>query len=137
MRLATLTSVLVLFSAGYAFAGPGSGEPREPADPSSGRPAAVLDDAKCTEVWSLTEREGDALSQGHAAPFIVNFAMVDADGDGKISEAEFKDGCKQGLVQEAAAVPSGQSVPQSTDPIQQLPGAGDASGGAASEPLPQ
>jgi hypothetical protein len=137
MRLATLTSVLVLVGAGYAFAGPGSGDPREPADPTSGRPAAVLDDAKCAEVWSLTEREGDALSQGQAAPFIVNFSQVDTNGDGKITEAEFKDGCKQGLIQEAAAAqtPSGETVPQSTEPVQELPGSGDAM--PAPEPLPQ
>ena len=138
MRVVTLTSVIVLLSAGYAFAGPGAGQPREPSDPPSGRPAAILDDAKCADVWSLTEREGDTLSQGRAAPFIVNFDMVDVDGDGKISEAEFKDGCKQGLVQEAAAAqrPSGESAPQSTEPVQKLPETG---GDAAPmpEPLPQ
>ncbi|MBM3545246.1 MAG: hypothetical protein FJX44_12255 [Alphaproteobacteria bacterium] len=130
MRLATLTSVLILTTAGYAFAGPGSGEPRQPADPSSGRPAAILDDAKCTSVWSLTEREGDTLSQGQAAPFIVNFTLVDADGDGKITEAEFKEGCKQGLVQEAAASqqPSGEMVPRSAEPVQNLPESGETSG---------
>jgi hypothetical protein len=139
MRLATLTSVLVLFGSGYALAGPGSGEPRAPADPASGRPAAILDDAKCADVWSLTEREGDTLTQGHAAPFIVNFSQVDADGDGKISEAEFKEGCKQGLVQQAAAPqqPSGKTVPQSSKPVQELPDAGDTGGGGASEPMPQ
>ena len=138
MRLATLTTILVLASAGPALAGPGSGEPRQPADPSSGRPAAVLDDAKCADIWSATQREGDALSQGQAAPYIVNFGQVDANSDGKITEAEFKDGCKQGLVQEAAAAqqPSGKTVPQSTDPVQKLP---DSSGDAAPMPetLPQ
>jgi hypothetical protein len=34
-------------------------------------------------------------------PFVVNFKLVDVDGNGKISEAEFKDGCKKGLVQQA------------------------------------
>jgi hypothetical protein len=61
----------------------------------------------------MTQREGDTLSEGQAAPFVVNFKLVDADGDGKISEAEFKDGCKKGLVQEAAAQqqPSGKESP--------------------------
>jgi hypothetical protein len=95
-----------------------------------------LDDAKCTSVWSLTEREGDTLSQGQAAPFIVNFDMVDADGDGKITEAEFKEGCKQGLVQEAAASqqPSGETVPRSTEP---LPDSTKPSGDAMPAPQPQ
>lgn len=139
MRLATLTSVLILTTAGYAFAGPGSGEPRQPADPASGRPTAILDDAKCADVWSLTEREGDTLSQGQAAPFIVNFDMVDADGDGKITEAEFKEGCKQGLVQQAAASqqPSGETVPRSAEPVQKLPDSTKPSGDAMPAPQPQ
>jgi EF hand len=116
MKLITLTSALVLLSASYALAGPGSEEPKQPADPSSGRPSAVLDDAKCASVWSMTQREGDTLSEGQAAPFIVSFQLVDANGDGKISEAEFKDGCKNGLVQEASAAegaqqPSGKASP--------------------------
>jgi hypothetical protein len=98
------------------LAGPGAGEPKEAADPASGRPGAVLDDAKCASVWSLTERDGDTLSEDKAAPFVVNFKLVDANADGKISEAEFKDGCKKGLVQEAAAEgapePSGAMAPQ-------------------------
>ena len=94
MKLTILTTTLLLCSASYATAGPGAGEPKEPADPPSGRPGAVLDDAKCTSVWSMTERDGDTLSEGKAAPFIVNFKMVDADNDGKITEAEFKEGCK-------------------------------------------
>lgn len=112
MKLVTLTTALVLFGTGYALAGPGSGEPKQPADSSSGRPSATLDDAKCASVWSLTEREGDTLSEGKAAPFIVNFKMVDANNDGKISEAEFKDGCAKGLVQEASA--EGSQQPQGT-----------------------
>ena len=116
MRLITLTSVLVLLSASYAIAGPGTGPPKEPADPPSGRPAAILDDAKCASVWSMTQREGDTLSEGKAAPFIVNFKLVDADSNGQISEAEFKDGCKKGLVQEAAAPqqPIGKEAPRGT-----------------------
>ena len=121
MKLTILTTTLVLCSASYAIAGPGAGEPKEPADPASGRPTAVLDDAKCTSVWSMTERDGDTLSEGKAAPFIVNFKMVDADNDGKISEAEFKEGCKKGLVQEASAEGSQQP-------------AGKASSGEAMQP---
>ena len=115
MKPVLLATSLLLMSAGYALAGPGAGQPTTPADPSSGRPAAVLDDAACSNVWSLTQRQGDTLSEGEAAPFIVNFKLVDANSDGKISEAEFKDGCKQGLVQQASAggqqQPSGNTTP--------------------------
>jgi sporulation protein YlmC with PRC-barrel domain len=116
MKIALLTSALFLITAGHALAGPGAGEPKEAADPTSGRPGAVLDEAKCASVWSLTEREGATLSEAEATPFVVNFKLVDANADGKISEAEFKDGCKKGLVQEAAAEgapePSGAMAPQ-------------------------
>jgi hypothetical protein len=118
MKRVLLATTLLLATAGLAFAGPGSGEPVTPADPASGRPSAVLDDAQCSDVWSLTQRQGDALTEGEAAPFIVNFKLVDANADGKISQAEFKDGCKKGLVQQASAggqqQPSGKPSPMGT-----------------------
>ena len=116
MRLATFTAVMLL-GAGSALAGGGAPVPSQPTggDPS-GRPSAILDDAACAEVWSLTQRDGDTLSEGAAAPFIVNFNLVDADGNGQISEAEFKDGCKKGLVQQASAEgaqkPMGETSPE-------------------------
>jgi hypothetical protein len=120
MKIAVVTGALFLIIAGHALAGPGAGEPKESADPTSGRPGAILDDAKCASVWSLTERDGDKLSEAKAAPFVVNFKLVDANADGNISEAEFKDGCKKGLVQEAAAEgapePSGAMAPQDGSP---------------------
>lgn len=115
MKPVLLATSVLLMSAGFALAGPGAGNPTAPADPSSGRPTAILDDAACSNVWSLTQRQGDTLSEGEAAPFIVNFKLVDANADGKISEAEFKDGCKNGLVQQASAdgqqQPSGNTAP--------------------------
>ena len=69
MKLIILASSLIILSAGDGMAGPGSGQPRTPGDPESGRPAQVLDDAKCGEVWSQTDREGDTLSMVTAAPF--------------------------------------------------------------------
>jgi hypothetical protein len=83
MKPILLATTLLLVSAGYALAGPGTGEPTARADPSSGRPTAILDDATCSNVWSLTQRQGDTLSEGEAAPLIVNFKLVDANGDGK------------------------------------------------------
>ena len=116
MKFAAAISGVFLFTAGYALAGPGSGEPKEPMDPASGRPSTMLDDAKCASVWSQTERDGDTLSEAKATPFVVNFKLIDANDDGMISEAEFKDGCKKGLVQEASveggAGPSGAMSPQ-------------------------
>ncbi|MET0688723.1 MAG: hypothetical protein ABWY38_05945 [Methyloceanibacter sp.] len=57
------------------------------------------------------------LSEHKAAPFIVNFKMVDTDGNGKISQDEFKQGCKASLVQVASAegkqAPTGSGSPRS------------------------
>ena len=112
MRTTTLSILVLLMSTGLAFAGPGAGPPKEPADPTAGRPSAVLDEAKCMSVWSAAQKTGDTLSEGQAASFVTNFKLVDADGNGTISEAEFKDGCKKGLVQEAASAqqPSGKET---------------------------
>jgi Ca2+-binding EF-hand superfamily protein len=38
-----------------------------------------------------------------AAPFVVNFQMIDTDKDGKISADEFTAGCAQGWIQEPDA----------------------------------
>ena len=104
MKLATCAALAVLLAAGPAFAGAGAPVPPKPeGGPPSGRPGPVLDEAKCKTVWSLTERQGDTLSQDKAAPFIVNFQMVDTNNDGKVTQDEFLEGCKKGLVQAQAS----------------------------------
>ena len=65
---------------------------------TSGRPSAVLDDAQCQAVWQMASPNGATISQDQAVPYIVNFQLVDGDGDGKISADEFKTGCGKGLV---------------------------------------
>ena len=92
MRLATLTSVALLLSAGYALA------QQSPNTMTSGRPSAVLDDAQCQAVWQMASPNGATISQDQAVPYIVNFQMVDGDGDGKITADEFKAGCGKGMV---------------------------------------
>ena len=121
MKLATFTALATLLSAGYAFAGGGAPVPKKPeGGPPSGRPGAILDDAKCQTVWGLTERQGDTLSKDKAAPFIVNFQMVDTNSDGKITQDEFQEGCKKGWIQEQASKPAetgdGQTPDQPTKP---------------------
>ena len=100
MKLTTFTALAMLLSVGYAFAGGGAPAPEGSQAPApSGRPSAVLDDTKCQAIWNMTERQGDILSKDKATPFIVNFEMVDTNKDGKISQDEFKEGCKNGWVQ--------------------------------------
>ena len=112
MKLATLTAMAVLLSAGYAFAGAGAPVPQgsQSGEPS-GRPTAVLGDAACQDVWKTASPNGDTLAGDQAVPYIVNFQMVDTDKDGKISEAEFKTGCGKGWVQNADASTTKDMIP--------------------------
>jgi hypothetical protein len=43
-------------------------------------------------------RMGQLYRKDQAVPYIVNFSMVDGDGDGKITADEFKAGCAKGMV---------------------------------------
>jgi EF hand len=92
MRLATFASLALLLGASGALA-QGTANTM-----TSGRPSAVLDDATCQTIWQMASPHGDALSQDQAVPYIVNFAMVDVNGDGKITADEFKAGCAKGMV---------------------------------------
>jgi hypothetical protein len=90
-KMATFTSLALLLAAGYAFA-------QGTNTMTSGRPSAVLDDAKCQAVWTMASPNGAALSKDQAVPYIVNFTMVDVDGDGDITADEFTAACGKGLV---------------------------------------
>ena len=104
MKLATLTSAALLLGTSYALAGGGAPVPEGSQKPDpSGRPTAVLDDAKCKCGWKMASPDGDTLSQDKAVPYVVNFQMVDSDKDAKISADEFKAGCGKGWIQEADA----------------------------------
>ena len=91
IRLATLTSVALLLTSACALA-------QGTNTMTSGRPSAVLDDAQCQTVWKMASPNGATISQDQAVPYIVNFKMVDVDGDGKITADEFKAACGKGLV---------------------------------------
>jgi EF hand domain-containing protein len=104
MKLAIVTSVAVLLSAGYALAGAGAPVPEgSQTPPPSGRPSAPLDDAACQDVWKMAAPSGDTLAKDKAVPFVVNFEMVDTDKDGKISQSEFQAGCGAGWIQKPDA----------------------------------
>jgi hypothetical protein len=88
---ATLTSLALLLSTTYALAEP----------MTSGRPAAVLKDSQCQEVWSAAAVKEDTLPKKDAVPYVVNFTLTDANHDEQISKGEFERACKKGLVQYA------------------------------------
>ena len=104
MKFIALTAAALVLGAGYAFAGAGAPVPEgSQTPPPSGRPSAALDDATCQSVWKMASPNGDTLSKDKATPFVVNYDMVDTDKDGKISQAEFEDGCAKGWIQKADA----------------------------------
>jgi len=65
---------------------------------TSGRPSAVLNDQQCQAIWQIASPNGATISKDQAVPYIVNFQLVDGDGDGQISADEFKTACGKGLV---------------------------------------
>jgi hypothetical protein len=86
MKLATFTALAMLLSAGSAFAGAGAPGPEgAQAAPPSGRPSAVLDNAKCQDVWTKAGG-GDSLSYDKAGPYVTNLKRADPDGDGKFTK---------------------------------------------------
>lgn len=133
MRVTALATLVLLAGGGSALAGAGAPVPDKPeGGPPSGRPSAILDDAKCTAVWGMTEKEGDVLVADKAAPFIVNFEMVDTNKDGKVAQDEFKEGCKNGWVQEQPSKPGETGGGQTPDKPME-PSDGKSSG----EPMQQ
>jgi hypothetical protein len=99
MKIATVAALTVLLSAGSAFAGAGAPVPAgSQKDPPSGRPGKVLSEAECTKAWETAGPDGDTLSEDKAAPYILNFQMVDTSKDAKISAEEWKAGCEKGWV---------------------------------------
>ena len=95
MKFLTLAFAILTFTEVEAAApSPTDDEAGAPARPA----AARLDEARCQAVWKAAEKEGDLLSAEGAKSYIEDFAVVDTNKDGKISEAEFTEGCSGGWV---------------------------------------
>lgn len=63
----------------------------------AGEPARTLSEDECRAVWNTAAGRSDLGPEG-AKPYIDSFESVDTNRDKKISNAEFKAGCKAGLV---------------------------------------
>jgi hypothetical protein len=99
MKRVTFAALAIVCTTGYALAGGGAPVPEgSQKEPPSGRPGKVLTEAECTKAWETAGPEGDTLSKDKAAPFIINFEMVDTSKDAQISQDEWKDGCAKGWI---------------------------------------
>jgi hypothetical protein len=99
MRLLRLACLIVLIEVGCD----------DPIDID--KPGPPLDHAKCQSVWALASPMGAALSFEKAAPYVVNFTVIDVNRDGKISEEEFRGACHGGWVKASSDKNEGAGTP--------------------------
>ena len=88
MRIVAVSFVLALGGTALNAADPGA---------AAGE-ALSLDE--CRAIWNLAAGRSD-LGPDQATPYVPDFAAVDINGDGKITNAEFRAGCEKGLVHKA------------------------------------
>lgn len=67
------------------------------AEPAPASSAPALSEDECRAIWNTAAGRSDLGPDG-AKPYIDSFESVDANRDKKISNAEFKAGCKAGFV---------------------------------------
>jgi hypothetical protein len=99
MKFTTFASLIILLSAGSAFAADTDAG-------TAGRPGGVLAEADCVAAWDKVA--GDELTRFHrghailspanASGVVTNFQQADTNEDGTLSRAEFLDACKLGVV---------------------------------------
>src|ERR1044072_4834825 len=99
MKIVTLSVLAFMLGAGSALAA----DPSSPSNATTpGSPSAVLTDSQCQSLWGQAASSGDSLSSSQANAYITDFKRADANSDGKISQTEFNNACKLGLVQSAS-----------------------------------
>jgi hypothetical protein len=65
-------------------------------------PAAGLSAEVCTRLWDEARGDQTTVAQAAAGNYVTDFALVDADKDGQLSQAEWEAGCAAGTVREPA-----------------------------------
>ena len=113
MKAILLATVGVMACFGLSYA-------ESPRAPKSGHPT-VLTAAECNGIWHDAVSGDDFLTRDKAAGYVSDFAKHDANRDGKISQAEFKQACKKGLVRAEHAESAKMGKDEGTHPG----GAGD------------
>jgi hypothetical protein len=85
--------VAAIAVAGPVIAGPDAAAP----DTVVNESASALTEVECRAIWNVAAGRSD-LGRDGAKPYTTAFESIDTNSDGKISNAEFKAGCKAGLV---------------------------------------
>jgi hypothetical protein len=99
MKFAAFASLIILFSAGAALAADTDAG-------TAGRPNAVLSEATCVAAWHRAageeqtrfHRGHDSLLPVNARGIVTNFHQADTNEDGKVSQDEFLEACRLGVV---------------------------------------
>jgi len=70
--------------------------------------AMKITQAECQSLWNrLDAAKSGSVAQSAAQAHVADFKAVDANNDGKLTQAEFQAGCDKGLVQGSASSGSG------------------------------
>lgn len=81
---------------------------------NSGAAGAKISSAECQALWGrLDNAKSGNVSEAQSKPFVTSFRAVDANSDGKLTQAEFESGCTKGLVSATASSGAGSgSMPK-------------------------
>jgi|GEM_PF-3597242 len=86
----------------FAVAGPAFAQMKDKGS------ATKMTQAECESLWNRADgAKAGSLTQSQAQPFVKNFSAVDNNGDGRISRAEFLQGCDAGQVESGAGTGAG------------------------------
>ena len=97
-------AALLTIGGGYAFAQTSTG-------------GTQMSRADCQAIWGKADASGKgSLSATQAQSYVTDFKSVDANADGKLSSAEFLNGCQKGLVSDSASSGAGSGSSGSSNP---------------------
>jgi hypothetical protein len=85
--------------------------------PKSGAGAMKMTQAECQALWNrLDAAKAGNVSEAQAKPYVTDFKAIDANKDGKLSQAEFQSGCDKGQVHSSATTGAGSGTGGATTP---------------------
>ncbi len=85
--------------------------------PAPGAGAAKMTQAECLSLWNrLDTAKSGSVGEAQAQPYVADFKAVDANSDGKLTQAEFNAGCNKGQVHGAATTGPGSGTGGATAP---------------------